>query len=140
MDPVTAIGLIASIAQLIAVTSDTITYLNDVKDAPKDRAKLLREAASLLSILTGLRCRIEDTNDTDPWLIGVRSLGAKHGPFDQLKEAMEELAKRLQPAIGSNKMGRRLLWTLDKRNIEDTLSKIERLKTLILLAQQNDQQ
>ena len=55
MDPITAAGLIASIAQLIGTTTQTIQYLNDMKDAPKYRAKLAQEASSLLMLLTDLR-------------------------------------------------------------------------------------
>ena len=74
MDPITALGFAAGIVQLIDATSKAINYLNDVKDAPKDRARLARETAGLLSLFTDLRYRVEDTNSTDPWFVGLRSL------------------------------------------------------------------
>lgn len=40
MDPITATAFPAAVVQLIAVTSKVVGYFNDVKDAPKDRAKL----------------------------------------------------------------------------------------------------
>lgn len=43
------------------VTSKVVTHLNDVKDAPKERAKLVREATRLLALLTDLRYRVEET-------------------------------------------------------------------------------
>jgi hypothetical protein len=134
MDPVTAIGLVANIIQLIDATTTAIKYLNDVKDAPKDRATLAREAANLLVLLMDLRCKVEEAEPTDPCFIGVRSLGVKGGPLDQFKEAMENLAKEMKPQTGVKKLGKTLLWTLDKNNISDILSKIERLKTLVILA------
>jgi hypothetical protein len=134
MDPVTAIGLVASIVQLIDATTTAIKYLNDVKDAPKDRATLAREAANLLVLLMDLRCRVEEAEPTDPCFIGVRSLGVKGGPLDQFKETMENLANEMKPQTGMKKLGKTLLWTLDKNNISDILSKIERLKTLVILA------
>ena len=51
MDPVSAIGLVASIVQLIATTSKVIKYVDEVKDAPKERASLASEAANLVPLL-----------------------------------------------------------------------------------------
>jgi hypothetical protein len=131
MGPVTAVGLVASIAQLIDTTSQAIKYLNDVKDAPKDRAKLAREATSLLALLTGLRYRVEEANSTDPWFTGACSLGVENGPLEQFKEAMAEPSKKLKSESGVKKFGKALVWTLDKNEINNILSKIVRLKTLI---------
>ncbi len=64
MDPASAIGLGASIVQLIDATAKAIQYLNEVKNAPKERAKLARVATGLLSLLTDLRYRIEDVKTT----------------------------------------------------------------------------
>jgi hypothetical protein len=139
MDPVTAVGLAATVCQLIAVVSTVVGYLNNLKEAVKDRGKLAREVTSLLATLTDLRYRIEDTNDSDPWFVGLRSLGVEHGPLDQFKEAMEELAERLKPATGLNKIAGRLKWPVDQKKIKDVLSKVERLKSSVMLAQQKDQ-
>ena len=133
MDPVTAVGLAASIVQLIDATTKVIKYLNDVKDAPKDRWTLAREATSLLALLTNLRYGLEEPKSTNP-LFNVRSLGVEGGAFDQFKEAMEELARKLKPEAGIKKFGKALIWTLDKNEISNILSKIERLKTLVSLA------
>ena len=138
MDPVTVVGLAAGIVQLIGATTKAIKYLNDVKNAPKDRATLAREATSLLALLTDLRYRLEEAKSTDPWFTGVRSLGVEGGPLDQFKEVMEELARKLKSEGGIKKLGRSLLWTLDKNDIDSVLSKIERLKTLVGLALQKD--
>ena len=133
-----AVGLAASIVQLIDATTKAIKYLNNVKDAPKDRATLAREAANLLALLMDLRCRVEEAESTDPWFTGVRSLGVKGGPLDQFKEAMEELARKLKPESGVKMFSKALRWTLDKNEINNILSKIERLKTLVGLALQKD--
>ncbi|KAH0551049.1 hypothetical protein GP486_007597 [Trichoglossum hirsutum] len=138
MDPVTAVGLAASIVQLIDGTAKVIKYLNDVKDAPKDRARLAREATSLLAILTDLRYKVEEANPTDPWFTGVLSLGVEGGPLDQFNEALEELTRKLKPEKGIKKLSKTLLWTLDKIEIDRAFTKIERLKTLVSLALQDD--
>src|SRR5437016_4107168 len=128
MDPVTVVGLAASIVQLIDATTKAIKYLNHVKDAPKDRAILAQEATSLLALLTNLRYRVEETKSTDPWFTAVRLLGVEGGPVEQFKGAIEELARKLKPGTGVKKFGKALLWTLDKNEINNILSKIERLK------------
>lgn len=134
MDPVTAVGLVAAIIQLMDATMMAIKYLNDVKDAPKDRSKIARDATSLMVLLTDLRYRVEETDSTDPWFTGVRLLGVDGGPLDQFKEALDDLARRLKPKTGIKKLGKMLIWTLDKKNIDDILDSIERLKTLVTLS------
>jgi hypothetical protein len=138
MDPVTAVGLIASIVQLIDATAKAIKYLNYVKDAPKDRARLALEATSLLVLLTDLRYRVEEVGTTDPWFTAVRLLGVEKGPLEQFKEAMEMLIRKLKPETGMKKLGKVLLWTFDKKEVDDILSKIERLKSFVGLALQKD--
>jgi hypothetical protein len=138
MDPVTAVGLATSIVQLIDATTTAIKYLNDVKDAPKDRATLAREGSSLLALFIDLRYRVEEAESTGPWFTSMRSLGAHGGPLDQFKDAMEELVRKLKPEAGIKKLGKALTPTLDKNEISNVLSKIERLKTLVSLALQKD--
>ena len=130
MDPVTAIGLVASLNQLIGVTAKTIGYLNDVKDAPEDRAKLIQEASGLLARLTDLNYTLETADTMESWHGTVHSQGMKD-MLDLLQRSMEELAKKLKPEHGIKGLGKRLLWTLDKKEIKEILAKIERVKSLV---------
>ncbi|KIW35343.1 uncharacterized protein PV07_02044 [Cladophialophora immunda] len=139
MDPVAAVGLLASIIQLIDATAKAVKYLNDVKNAPKERARLAREATNLLALLTDLRYRVEDAKSTDPWFAGVRSLGVKGGPLEQFDEAITALTRKLNPEKGVKKAGKSLLWTLNKKEIDRIFDEIERLKTLVSLSLQGDQ-
>ena len=68
-DPLTAIGVVASIVQLIDATTKTYKYLNEVKHATKERADLAMEAANLVPLLTSLRNRVESAYDDpqDKW-------------------------------------------------------------------------
>lgn len=58
MDPLTAIGAGASIAQLIGTVGKTIKYLSDIKDEKKERIRLSRELGSLYNILLDLQERL----------------------------------------------------------------------------------
>lgn len=140
MDPVTAVGLVAAVVQLIDVTSKVIAYVNNIKDAPKDRANLSREAASLLTLLIDLRSRAEEaTTSASPWFSGLQSLGGEGGLLVDLHNALEKIADKLVPTTGVKNLKRALCWTFEKKEIDAILSKIERLKTLIGLALQKDQ-
>jgi hypothetical protein len=138
MDPVTVVGLVASIVQLIDATTKAIKYINDVKDAPRERARLAREATSLLALLTDLRYRVEEAKSMEPWFTSVRLLGVEGGPLEQFNGAIEDLARKLLPEKSLKKFSKAVFWTLDKNEINDILTKIERLKTFVNLALQKD--
>ena len=69
-EPITVIGLAASIVQLIDSTAKAYKYLNEVKHATKERADLAMEAANLVPLLTSLRNRLEKAYDDseDKWI------------------------------------------------------------------------
>ncbi|KAK4695531.1 hypothetical protein P7C71_g2236, partial [Lecanoromycetidae sp. Uapishka_2] len=138
MDPVSAAGLIASIVSIVSATAQTVQYLNDVKDAPKDRGKISQEAISLLGLLTSLRDRLDNADPTEPWFARLLSLGTDGGPLKQYEKTLEEVAAKLRTKSGIMQIGQRLLWTLDKKQAKDILERIERLKTLIGIALQED--
>ena len=138
MDPVTVFSLVAGIVQLIDTTTKVIKYINDVKDAPRDRARLALEAASLLALLTDLKYRLEETKSTDPWFTGICSLGVEGGPLEQFNEAIDDLARKLKPEKSLKKLTKAVFWPLDKNEINNILTKIERLKTFVGLALQKD--
>ena len=139
MDACSAVGLAASIVQIINTTAQTIQYLKDVRDAPEERAQIQREADSLLRLLKSLRDRVEHANQQAPWYLQICSLEGQGGPLDQYHTAMKALAKKLKPESGVKKLEKRLLWTFDKKQVKATLDLIERLKSLIGLALQGDQ-
>lgn len=140
MDPVTVVGFLAAVVQLIDVTSKVIYYFNRLKDAPKVQAKLVRECTHLLLLFTDLRCLVDNiSTSTDPWFTSLQALGGKEGPLMEFKCAMEDIADKLVPATSVVNISRVVLrWTLDKKEIDNILSRIERLKTLISLALQKD--
>lgn len=139
MEPITVVSLVAAIVQLIEATSKVISYFNTMKNAPKDRAKLVREAYSLLTLLADLRDQVEENNSsTNSWFTGLQSLGEEGGPLMQFKNAMEDIANMLAPTTDFARVRRVVRWKSDKKEIDAILSKIERLKSLIGLALQKD--
>ena len=139
MDPITGLDLAVNIIQIIDTTTKAVKYLNDVKDAPKDRALLAQEATSTLVLLTQLGYRLEGTNTIDPWHVGIRSLGALDGPLAQLLAAMNSLAIKLEPSSRMRKVAKVLIWSIEKKESVEILGRIQRINVLISVALQGDQ-
>lgn len=92
------------------------------------------EATTLLGLLTNLKYRAEQAEkEHDPWYVGIQSLGANAGPLEQLNTEMRTLNSKLKPNFGGS-----LTWPFNEASIKATLRKIERLKTYIGLALDND--
>ena len=134
MDPVTVLGLVASIVQLIDATSKVIKYINEVKDTPKERETLAQEAANLMPLLMTLKQRASSSDES--WFSAVRLLGVPEGPVPQLQTAMEQMGTTLKKR--RKRRGGDLLWPSDEKECIVILSKIERMKSLIALALQDD--
>lgn len=130
-----AIALVGFIVQAVGAVVKAVEYLNDVRDAPKERVRLSQEVQSLLVLLTELRGRVEAAKPDDAWFASVRSLGTPTGPLAQLRDAMDELTRKL---AGKEKFGRALLWTVEKGALKDTFAHVERLKSTIAMAMQMD--
>lgn len=128
MDP------LGSVVAVLDLTVTLMKYVNDVRDAPKERAQLAREASNVYALLTSLRFRVEEAQSDDPWFKQIKMLAAENGALSQFKAILERLVKKLD----SSSKFKDLLWKFNKPDIEEALAKIERLKSLINLALAND--
>jgi hypothetical protein len=135
MDP---LSVTASIVAILQLTTEVIKYLNDVKDAPKDRARLAIEASNLSNLLVSLRYRLEEGRSNEAWYKEVNSLGVQDGPLDQYKHALEKLQLKVLGGTGLAKIGNALVWKFGKEEVGCILSRIERLKSLVQIALQMD--
>ena len=135
MDP---LSVTASIIAILQLTSKVIEYIDDVRDAPKERARLAIEASNLYSLLIILRYRIEDGRSNEAWYTAIRLLGVQNGPLDQYKDALEQLQRKIVSGSGIKKIGHALLWKFSKEEITGLLSRMESLKSLIQIALEMD--
>ncbi|RYO78730.1 hypothetical protein DL762_008550 [Monosporascus cannonballus] len=115
MDP---LSVTASIVAILQLTSKVIEYLNDVKDASKDRARCAIEASNLYSLLVTLRFRLEEGNSNEPWYASVRALGVENGPLDQYRHALEELQPKTTSGSRIKKMANTLTWKFSKNEVQ----------------------
>lgn len=136
MEPV---GLAASIATLMKLAKDVILFVKDAKDASAERQKFIREISGLSGLLSTLREIINDTDPANTWRHAVEGLTAKEGPLDQLSLALLNVKVKVTPGSSMRKLGQALTWKLVKDDINNLLSQIERVKSLIVIALEMDQ-
>jgi hypothetical protein len=63
MDP---LSMTASIIAVLQITSELTSYINNVRKATAEQAKVAIEASNLFSLLTSLRFRVEGARSDDP--------------------------------------------------------------------------
>lgn len=127
MDPVTAIGLIASVGQItegtVKLAIKLTHYFHDVKNAPARSQELRSELRTLASILS----LIQETLQIDS-----RALRTLEYSIDEFQELLAELSIRIAPerTEGFNK----LKWPFTATENEKILAKIERYKSTFNIA------
>ena len=135
MDP---LSMTASIIAIMQLAQSVAGYLNDIKDASKEQVRIATEISSINALLIPLKSRIKDAHPGDPWFAGVQRLGDKGGSLDQFESTLKQLKSKVEQADGYMKAVRVLTWTFNKTEVSAMLSRIERVKTLVILALAND--
>lgn len=136
MDP---LSITSSIVALLQLSNKVVGYLNDVKDASRDRARCAVEASNLHSLLTNLRFRLEDDDVDTPWFTAIRALAVENGPLDQFRDSLELLQNRMTG--GSTRLssiGEALIWKFKKDEVDRILQSMERLKAMVGIALEMD--
>lgn len=130
----------ASIINIIQLTGTLVEYLRAATQAPSDRRKLLLEANSLVALLTSLKdfTTLEDEHAHRPWRQAVRELGAPDGPFVQYQAALESLLRKICPQHRIKKAVQTVLWKMTKDDVSELLLRIDRMKSLMLIALEMD--
>jgi hypothetical protein len=128
-DPVTLIGLVASVVQLVQTGAKVCSYLNDVKNASEEQRGLSHEVNCIGYLLEELqKCVLVDlSNPNDPRVIGMQRLEES---LADCKKKMEKLSRELEPSR-VKKFWKRLTWTWHKNEIKDTIITIGRFKSML---------
>ncbi|KAL9025778.1 MAG: hypothetical protein Q9180_007594, partial [Flavoplaca navasiana] len=132
------LSVTASIIAVLQLSANVISYLGDVKDAPKDHAQCLIEANNLRNLLLQLTLRVADGDASQTWYNAVRELTVKNGPLDQFKQALETLQAGMTDRGRLQQFVDRLKWKFKKEDIAMILARMARLKTLTEIALQMD--
>jgi hypothetical protein len=134
-----AVGLAASIVQVLELTAELVRYLNSVKNANKEQRTLEAEAASVYGVLVQLKRRVEDADEEKDWFKTVRVLGEPNGALDQYDGALQKLQSKVKDtSTVSGKIVHAVTWKFRKDDVEGVLASIERVKLTANLALTND--
>ena len=132
MEPLAAT---ASIVSLLQLAGAVIKYLSVLKDASDDIKALVLELCTIRGLLSTIKDLV-----TEEFILH-ESLGGHDGLFSQIESLLQSLASKVEPTSTTTayKLVQKLRWPLRKEEVKDVLSSIERQKTLLGLALQNDQ-
>lgn len=130
MDPISAIGLLASVESLADGAFKVVAFINTIKDGGKQRMRLLAELNSLWMILKLLESHFdtEEVAISEPWLKTIGILAEEGGIFDQIDHALDDLNSRLQPRTGHRKILQTVRWPFEKAEVEALVAHVGRLK------------
>ena len=134
-----AVGLAASIVQILELTATLVSYLNSVENASKEQKALEAEAAAVYGVLVQLKRRVEDADEDKDWFKTVRILGEPNGALGQYDTALQKLQSKVKDTstIGG-KIAHSVTWKFRKDDVEAVLQSIERVKLTANLALTND--
>ncbi|KAJ7577699.1 hypothetical protein C8J56DRAFT_1113121 [Mycena floridula] len=128
-----AVGFASSVIALAEAASTTYKY---VKDSPRDHAELQSSIAALPGLLTGLKAPFYGLSPNDGWSTEMPKLADR---FDLLCKILQKVEKKFDPSASrTGKVIQMLKWPLDKAEVIDLLQQVERVKSFIMLAIQND--
>jgi hypothetical protein len=130
--------LVGTIIGIVQLAATVVQYLNDVKDASKDSHEILVEVSSTTGILISLKDLVSRSEQGEKWLDTIRSLGMPDGPLNQFQASLETLSTALEPAVGLRKLGKSFTWPWRQKDVKKILERIERQRSLFVLALQND--
>ena len=121
MDPISAVGLLASISSLADGAFNIVSFINTIREGGKQRLRLFTELNSLWMVLKLLEGHFdaEDEDLGEPWLRTIAVLDEDDGIFDQIQAAFDNLMSRLQPKTGHRKVVQTLRWPVS--NLSDLL-------------------
>ena len=128
----------ASIIAILQLTTNLTGYINDMRNATTEQAKVTVEASTLYSLLTSLRFRVEAARSDDPWFNQVKMLGAQNGPLDQFKDVLKRMVGQISLSRKRDQIKSALVWKFTKSEVENALKRMERLKSLINCALTED--
>ncbi|KAL9584822.1 MAG: hypothetical protein Q9212_001889 [Teloschistes hypoglaucus] len=135
MDP---LSVAASLGAVIQLSFKAAQALKEIKTGSEDRMRLREEIRGTACLLEILRDRVEDAESDGKDLMSINLLSDSGGPLDQLRYALEQLFMKLTPQKRLHQISRAMLWPLNKQDVLDLVNVIERQKTALGLAIQND--
>jgi hypothetical protein len=136
MDPITAIGLVASAAQLgdytITVVRSLLHYVSEVKEAPARSVELQNELATMSGMLLNLKITLETCPDN----IADTRLSSLNVTFTKVEDTLKEILDKLEGYVkpGQTKGLNRLKWPFKSQEISTYVERLQRYNGTLLSA------
>lgn len=118
-----AVGVVASIIQLVSATAKLVQYYTDVSNAPTEADELVGECSALTPLLMRLK--------KDPKLDNNQAAKSLLEPLHALKERIDRLAEKLRPESRLRRLSRDVLWPLLKKEMREVLERATQLNSFI---------
>lgn len=137
MDGLSAAASVVAVIQISGHVFDLCrTYYSEVKEARKDIQRLRDEVTSLQDVLTNVADLADAPSPAHLSILNL--LNQVDGPVQQCQAQLTELAAKLEPGQGKNKMKqfglRALKWPFSSKEVEKTVVTIGRHKATFGLA------
>jgi hypothetical protein len=136
MDPISAVGLVASAAQLgdytITVVRSLLHYVSEVKEAPARSVELQIELATMSGMLLNLKITLE----TCPNNIADTRLSSLNVTFTKVEDTLKEILDKLEGYVkpGQTKGLNRLKWPFKSQEISTYVERLQRYSGTLLSA------
>ena len=138
------VSVSASIIAILQMTGTVIQYMSSVRGALAERERILVELNGINIVLIQLQGPAEDAeagsppDQVDNWSQTLQSLNGPNGPLKIMEQVLSTLQSKLAPTRGLRNVKKTLTWPFQKEEVKELISTIERQKTLLNLARQND--
>jgi hypothetical protein len=136
MDPITAVGLVASAAQLgdctIRVVGSIMFYVSEVKDAPSRSSALRDELNTMSEIIVGVKRVLETCPDSLP----NDTLGSLDDTFTGVMDTLQDILQKVEGSVNpaQTKGLRRLNWPFKSHEIEVYIGRVQRYNAALISA------
>ena len=138
MDPLSALGMVSGVVQLADASFKIIKLLDTLKEGGKDRRRLCDEITLLWMTLRNLETQFAplSSEQDGAWMKPIDSLAEPEGVLDQLNAALDEVWRKLTTSDTKRGMIMQTLrWPLDQPYVDRIVTRIEHLKTSIIMVQ-----
>ncbi|KAH7198957.1 uncharacterized protein B0J16DRAFT_360560 [Fusarium flagelliforme] len=137
------LGITASVIAVLQLAVTATKYLKDVKNGSADRLLLRDELRSTVCLVEMLKDRVEDIDDESEiedtlQPASMKALVASDGPLELFQQVLQDIVTKLEPQAGLRRLAKPLTWPFDKKDINEMLACLERLKSHLSLIMQND--
>jgi hypothetical protein len=132
-----ATGIIAVIQLSERVLSYCRRFIGKISGAKREEAQIIATIAGLKGYFEFLQGFVVDDGNSAR-LPQLNSICREEGALDICAGLLKDIESKLQPERDYNRVLKKLAWPSQRKEIEEALEVIERQKTLIMLALQQD--